>query len=70
MKVRLKDLNPNPFRDIKNYPISEEKVQSLVNSIHQIGFWDNILARKTNGRIEIAYGHHRHLALQKHFNTE
>ena len=65
MKIKIKDLRPNPFRDMKNYPINEQKVESLVNSINQTGFWDNILARKENGQIQIAYGHHRLLALRK-----
>ncbi len=103
MKVQIKDLKPNPFRDMDNYPINEEKVQSLINSINQTGFWDNILGRlgkkgyfdgwgeesqyvgKFNrkkesldiieggypvrwewvGKIEIAYGHHRLIALQR-----
>jgi len=70
MKVQIKDLKPNPFRDIKNYPINEEKVQSLTNSINQTGFWDNILARKNNGNIEIAYGHHRLVVLRKLFKPD
>lgn len=45
MKVKICDLQPNPFRDMKNYPINEEKVKSLIKSIYQTGFWDNILAR-------------------------
>jgi len=65
MKVRVKDLVPNPFRDIKNYPIDLKKVESLAKSISETGFWDNILARKKDGRIEIAYGHHRLIALQR-----
>jgi len=65
MKVKVKDLLPNPFRDIKHYPISSEKVESLAKSITQTGFWDNILARKKNGKIEIAYGHHRLVVLQR-----
>lgn len=64
MKIQIKDLKPNPYRDIENYPIIQDKVQSLINSINQTGFWDNILARKNNGNIEIAYGHHRLIALQ------
>lgn len=65
MEVKIKDLQPNPFRDIRNYPIDAAKVESLAKSINQTGFWDNILARKRNGRIEIAYGHHRLIALQR-----
>ena len=67
MKVKIKDLKPNPFRDMKNYPINQEKIQSLTNSINETGFWDNILARKNNGNIEIAYGHHRLVVLKKLF---
>jgi len=70
MKVQIKDLKPNPFRDMKNYPINEEKVRSLTNSIKQTGFWDNILARKNNGNIEIAYGHHRLVVLKRLFKLD
>jgi len=59
MKVKIKDLYPNPFRDMENYPINPEKIESLKNSINQTGFWDNILARENGKIIEIAYGHHR-----------
>lgn len=65
MKIKIKDLRPNPYRDMDNYPIDEEKVESLINSINQTGFWDNILARKKEGEIQIAYGHHRLVALRK-----
>ncbi|GAH85311.1 unnamed protein product [marine sediment metagenome] len=50
MKVKIKDLEPNPFRDMDHYPINPEKIESLKNSISQTGFWDNILARKSNGK--------------------
>jgi len=70
MKVQIKDLKPNPFRNMKNYPINQEKIQSLTNSIEQTGFWDNILARRNNGNIEIAYGHHRLIVLKKLFKLD
>jgi len=70
MRIQIKDLKPNPFRDMKNYPINEQKVKSLTNSINQTGFWDNILARGNNGNIEIAYGHHRLVALKKLFKPD
>jgi predicted transcriptional regulator len=65
MKVQIKQLEPNPYRDIEHYPINEEKVQRLADSINQTGFWDNVLARKADGKIQIAYGHHRLAALRK-----
>ena len=65
MKVRIKNLHPNPFRDIENYPIDTTKVGQLIASIKQTGYWGNILARVCDGEIQIAYGHHRLEALRK-----
>jgi hypothetical protein len=65
MKVKISELRPNPFRNIEHYPIDAEKVKTLVASIGQTGFWDNILARKEDGQIQIAYGHHRLAALKQ-----
>ncbi len=65
IRVKLKDIQPNPYRNFNLYPISEEKVRSLMNSIKETGFWGNIIGRKKSGKIEIAYGHHRLEALKK-----
>ena len=65
MKVQIKDLHPNPYRDMDNYPINREKVETLKASIKQTGFWDNIVARNKDGKIQIAYGHHRLTALRE-----
>ena len=65
MKVKIKDLYPNPYRDMDNYPINREKVETLKASIKQTGFWDNIVARNIDGKIQIAYGHHRLTALRE-----
>jgi len=65
MKVKLKNLVANPFRDIENYPIQTEKLEALKRSIDQTGFWDNLVAREKDGEIQIAYGHHRLQALRQ-----
>lgn len=66
MKIRVEDLRPNPFRRIDRYPISREKVEALKTSIQETTFWDNLLARRNaDGKIEIAYGHHRLQALNE-----
>lgn len=70
MKVKIKDLKPNPYRDMANYPFDQDKINTLKNSIQQTGFWDNILAREVNGIIEIAYGHHRLEALRQVMDSE
>jgi ParB-like chromosome segregation protein Spo0J len=67
MKVKIKDLEPNPYRDMNNYPMDENKVKSLIESIQQTGFWDNILSRKNGKKFQIAYGHHRLAAIREVF---
>lgn len=67
MKLNVKDLAPNPYRDISNYPIDRAKVEALKASINETGFWDNVIARKPSyaNYHEIAYGHHRLQALRE-----
>lgn len=64
--VPVSNLLPNPFRNIKDYPIDEEKVESLEESYRETGVWPNITARPAKGgKYEIAYGHHRMAAMKK-----
>jgi ParB-like chromosome segregation protein Spo0J len=67
MKIAVADLRPNPFRDLKRYPVKDDKVEALRKSIRDTTFWDNLLVRKANGddNYEIAYGHNRLAALKK-----
>lgn len=65
MKIKVKDLEANPFRKIKSYPINRTRLNALKISIKETTFWDNVLARKKNGKYQIAYGHHRLLALRE-----
>lgn len=68
MKVKVKNLEANPYRRIKQYPIDRTKVNSLKTSIEETSFWDNILVRphpKKKGTYQLAYGHHRFVALKE-----
>ena len=68
MKINVKDLLPNPYRHMKRYPLDLEKVKRLKVSINETSFWDNILARPhptKKGKYQIAYGHHRLIALRE-----
>ena len=66
MKVKLKNVLPNPFRDMDNYPIHPQKVELLKKSIESTEFWENVVARDAGkGKIELAYGHHRLVALRE-----
>lgn len=60
MKLRLRDILPNPHRNLALNPLKEDKIQELVESINDTGFWDNVVVRKNDeGKYELAYGHHR-----------
>lgn len=63
--IPLSKLKPNPFRRLDEYPIQREKVDALKESIESTGFWGNIVARESGGEYQIAYGHHRLIALQE-----
>ena len=62
-KVSISQLKPNPFRELDDYPIDREKVDKLKESISETGFWGTIVARKKGNAYEIAFGHHRQVAL-------
>jgi hypothetical protein len=66
-QIEVRNIKPNPYRNMKTYPIDEEKIGSLTESIEHTGWWENIEARENNGSVEIAYGHHRMVALQRRF---
>src|SRR5262245_25152839 len=65
MRLAVADLRPNPFRHLERYPIDRDKVDALKTSIKDTTFWDNLLARRQNGAFELAYGHHRLIALKE-----
>jgi ParB-like chromosome segregation protein Spo0J len=69
-KVKLKDIKPNPYRNFEIYPIRDDKVLQLVESIQTTTFWGGLVGREKDGKIEIAYGHHRLEALRKMFEPD
>ena len=58
-RVALADVLPNPYRSIDVF--DEQKIERLMQSYENSGFWDgSIQGRPTaEGKIEIAFGHHR-----------
>jgi hypothetical protein len=72
MRIAVKDLHPNPFRDLKRYPVKPEKVEALRKSMRETTFWDNLLARKApdGDGYELAYGHNRWEALKREHQDE
>jgi len=65
VRVELSKILPNPYRNLPEYPIDPAKIERLKASIEKTGFWDNVVGRKRkDGKVEIAYGHHRMEALR------
>ena len=68
MLIKISNIKYNPFRRTRDYPISRDRVDSLKASIMETSFWDNIIVRShpsKEGKYELAYGHHRLVALQE-----
>jgi hypothetical protein len=60
-EVILNDLKPNPFRDFSRDPLDEKRVDDLMASIKEEGFWGGVIC--SNGYI--VAGHHRVAAAKK-----
>jgi len=73
MKIKIRDVEANPYRDMENYPIDEVKIQTLIGSYKQTGFWRNINVRpkpEVKDKYQLAYGHHRWVALQRLYGDD
>lgn len=55
----------NPFRDMQIYPIDDDHVKELRQSIREHGFFGGLKGRRKNGVIELGCGHHRIVAARK-----
>lgn len=73
MKIKLQDIKPNPYRDFNFCPIDKKKVDALVGSMEQTGFWDNVVVRPhptEAGKYQQAYGHNRLIAAAMVFGDD
>jgi len=59
VKIKVTDLEPNPYRDIKNYPFDEQRIKDLMDAIDNSFFWPHLIGRRHKGKVQIAFGHHR-----------
>jgi len=68
MKIKVADLEPNPYRDFNDYEIDRERVDGLKDSIKKDEFWGGIPVRPhptQKGKYQIGSGHHRLLSLKE-----
>lgn len=63
---QVKEILPNPFRRMEQYPLNGAKMEQLEESIKAVGFWEGISVRiNAAGKPELAFGHHRLAVLRK-----
>lgn len=65
--VKVRDIEKNPYRDYSTYGIQEDKIASLVESINETGFWETVIGRQKDEKVQIAFGHHRVEAARRVF---
>jgi hypothetical protein len=73
LKIKLKQIRPNPFRRIERYPLVRSKVEALKASIQKTEFWDNLMVRRDpekEGFYQSAFGEHRKAALLELYGRE
>lgn len=70
MKLKFADIEPNPNRDLKLNPLRRAKIDALKESIHETGFWDNVVVRIVGKKKQSAYGHNRIAAAMEMGLTE
>jgi len=58
----IRQIKPNPHRRFDINPLRPDSIAELVESIKDVGFWENVAVRVTEGVPELVYGHHRYAA--------
>jgi ParB-like chromosome segregation protein Spo0J len=57
--VPIADIVPNPWRDMKLYPLDDDHVAELRASIADHGFFGGVKGSRINGKVELGCGHSR-----------
>ena len=68
MKVKLRDLKPNPHRNFDYNPLNPDRVKEHEKSIKEHGMWQVLRIRKVERanrqEFQLVFGHHRVEALK------
>jgi len=68
MKLKLKDIKPNPFKkEINNGKLIEEQVKRIQSNIKELGLMGAFPIVKINNQWHLVSGHHRKEALKRAF---
>lgn len=72
-KFRVREIRPNPCRDLTRFPIREEVVERLLRSFDRTGIWGEgrlIVRLNPQGEPEACFGHHMLEALKRRLGPE
>lgn len=71
MKIKLKELKPNPYKkDINKGKLNKEQVDKIRSNLKKLGFFGSIPIFKKDGQYYIIAGHHRCEALKQEFGKD
>lgn len=71
MKIKLSELNPNPFKEkIGKGQLDEETIQKLRANLNELGMMGSLPIVQINKKYHLVYGHHRVEALKREFGKD
>jgi len=71
MKLKIKDINPNPFKkQINNGKLSEESITKIKSNMKELGLMGSLPVYKEKNRYFLIAGHHRLEALKRTFGKD
>jgi len=71
MKLKLNELNPNPFKkDINEGKLSEEQLDKIISNLGELGLMNSIPIVQRNTKYYLVNGHHRIEALKRKYGKD
>lgn len=71
MKLKISQLNPNPFKkEINNGKLREEVIDKIRSNIKELGLMGSLPVIEKNGKYYLIAGHHRTEALRREFGKD
>lgn len=68
--LRLRDVQPNPYRDFEAVPLDRSAVEALRNSMRETGFWSGLQVRAHGDGHQLVFGHNRMQAAAQEFGDD
>ena len=71
MKIKIKELNPNPFKkEISKGRLNREQINKIKSNISELGFFGSLPIFKKGDKYHLIAGHHRLQALKEVYGND